>query len=296
MRGQFAGRSRLVFRDQHVIITGGSSGIGRATAHLLARRGAHLSIIARRQTLLEETQEELEVLREERDQRIQVCAADLADWQETERAIQTLTADGGYPPDILINCAGIVHPGRFAELPLECFRQTMDVDFFGTLHPVKAVVPMMMERRQGHIVTVSSVAGFVGLFGYTSYSPAKFAVRGFSDALRDEMRPYGISVSVLFPPDTDTPQLEHDRRHQPYETRCISGNNVKVRSAENVAEAMLRGIERRQSYIVPGLDTKLFFVLASGPMAFNRLVRLLRWYLVDRVVDRIEREGTRGKL
>ena len=279
----------MAFKHQHAIVTGGSSGIGRATARLLAQRGAHVSILARRQELLDETLEELEVVRQDREQRMRALSVDVAHWEQTQEAISALTADG-YPPDILINAAGIVHPGYFETLPLECFRQTMDVDFFGTLHPVKAVVPTMMERRSGHIVSVSSGAGYVGIFGYTSYSPAKFAVRGFSDALRDEMKPYGVHVSVVFPPDTETPQLEHDRRHQPIETTRISQNNARAWSAEGVGQAIVRGIERQQHYIVPGLDNKFFFVLTNGALGLNVGSRLLRWFLVDRVVDRMRRE------
>jgi 3-dehydrosphinganine reductase len=250
------------FHNQHAIITGGSSGIGRATARLLTRRGAHVSIIARRQELLDETLVELEALQENSAQRLRAYSADVADWEQAQEAIATLTADG-FPPDILVNSAGFAHPGYFEELPLEIFRQTMDVDFFGTLHPIKAALPAMMERRSGHIVNFSSGAGFVGFFGYTAYCPAKFAVRGFSDTLRQEMKPYGIHVSVIFPPDTDTPQLHYEDQFKPPETRSLAGT-VKVLTADQVAQALVRGIERRQPYILPSFDIRLYFLLANG--------------------------------
>jgi 3-dehydrosphinganine reductase len=272
------------FSKQHVIITGGSSGIGRAIAQLLTRRGAHVSIIARRQPLLDETLAELESLRENPKQRLQAYSADLTDWEQTQLAIATLTADG-YPPDMLINAAGFAHPGYFEELPLEIFRTTMDTDFFGTLHPIKAVLPAMMERRSGHIVNISSGAGFLVMFGYTAYSAAKFAVRGFSEVLRQEMKAHGIHVSVVFPFDTDTPQLHYENQFKPLENRRI-GETSKILTADRVAQAVVRGIERRQAYILPSLDARLAFLLTDG------FGGLLRWYF-EHIVAKARRERLR---
>jgi len=269
------------FHNQHTIITGGSSGIGRATARLLTQRGSHVSIIARRQQLLDETLAELEALRANPAQRLRAYSADVTDWEQTQQAIATLTADG-YPPDILINAAGFAHPGYVEELPLDIFRETMDTDFFGTLHPIKAVVPTMMDRRSGHIVNTSSGAGFLGVFGYTAYCPAKFAVRGFSDVLRQEMKPHGIHVSVIFPPNTDTPGLHHENQYKPLETHHIEGS-AKALTADQVAQALVRGIERRQVYILPSFDAKLYFLLSNG------FTGLFRWYF-DRVIAKARRE------
>ena len=271
----------MAFDNKHAIITGGSSGIGRATARLLAQRGAHVSIVARRQELLDETVDELEGLRAHPAQRFRACSADVADWEQAQEAIAALTGDG-YPPDILVNAAGFAHPGYCEELPLEIFRTTMNVDFFGTLHPIKAVLPTMMARRSGHIVNFSSVAGFLGVFGYTAYGAAKFAVRGFSDVLRAEMKPHGIHVSVIFPPDTDTPQLHYENQFKPLETRRIAGA-AKALTADQVARALVRGIERRKVYILPSFDTWLYFVLSNG------IPGLFHWYF-DRVIAKACRE------
>jgi 3-dehydrosphinganine reductase len=269
------------FHDQHAIITGGSSGIGRAVARLLTRRGADVSIIARRRELLDETLAELEALRENPSQRLASHSADLTEWEQAREAIAALTA-GGHPPDILVNAAGFAHPGYFEELSLDIFHATMDIDYFGTLYTTKAAAPAMIERRSGHIVNISSMAGYVGVFGYTAYSAAKFAVRGFSDTLRQEMKPYGISVSVVFPPDTDTPQLDYENQFKPLETRRISGT-VKPLTADQVAQAIVRGIERRQPYILPNLDARAAFMLCDG------LGCIIRWYC-DWTVARARRE------
>jgi 3-dehydrosphinganine reductase len=275
------------FANQHVIITGGSSGIGRATAQLLTRRGAHVSIIARRQPLLDETLEELNALRQNPEQRLLAHSADLTDWEQTQQAMATLTANG-YPPDILINAAGSCLPGYCEDLPIEVFRNMMDTNYFGTLHPIKAVLPAMMERRSGHIVNFSSFAGFVGLFGFTAYSAAKFAVRGFSDALRQEMKPYGIHVSVVFPPATDTPGLHAENQYKPLETHRIEGT-LETRSADTVAHTVVRGIERRYIYILVGLYERLLFLLCNGIAD----IKFFPWFFFHRVVAQARRERLR---
>jgi 3-dehydrosphinganine reductase len=273
------------FEGQHAIVTGGSSGIGKATARLLAQEGAHVSIIARNRDRLEQALSEIESQRRHPGQRLAAQAVDLAGWEGTERAVSALTADG-YPADLLINAAGYCHPGYFEDLPVEVFRESMDVDFFGTVHPTKAVVPQMIARRKGHIVNFSSVAGFQAIFGFTAYSPTKYAVSGFSEALRQEMMRYGVHVSVVYPPTTLTPGLVRENKLKPVECAMVEGQ-VKPHTAEEVARSVVRGIKRRQRYILPGLDTRFYFFAAHLP---KWLVAPLEWYLIDRVIAQSSRE------
>jgi 3-dehydrosphinganine reductase len=266
---------------QNVIVTGGSSGIGKATAKLFVRRGANVAIIARRQALLDTALAEVEVERTSDAQVFQAYSADLSDWEQASAAIEAVTADGRVP-DVLINSAGTVRPGYFEELPIDVFYQTMDVDFFGTLHPCKLVAPMMMARRSGHIVNISSVAGFLGVFGYTAYSAAKFAIRGFSDVLRSELKPYGVCVSIVFPPDTNTPQLVEENKYKPLETRRISGT-IRPMEPEQIAEAVVRAIGKDRYIIAPGFQTALSYALTNG------LQGVARWYF-DRIIAEARRE------
>jgi 3-dehydrosphinganine reductase len=263
------------FHGKNIIVTGGSSGIGKATARMLVQRGANVAIIARRQALLDVALAEFEAERVARTQAFQAHSADLSDWEQAQAAIAAVTTEGR-KPDILINAAGITHPGYFEELPIEVFRRMMDVDFFGTLYPIKLVTPMMMARHSGHIVNFSSVAGFLGVFGYSAYGAAKFAVRGFSDVLRSELKPYGVHVHVVFPPDTDTPQLHEENKIKPPETGELAGK-VKLLQPEDVAREVIRGIERNKYIIVPGLESKLCFLLANG------ISGVFRWYF-DRAI------------
>jgi len=126
----------------------------------------------------------------------------------------------------------------------------MMTDFFGVRNAVTALIPFMKERG-GNIVNVASILGVVGVFGYAAYCPSKFAVIGFSEVLRAELQKYNIRVSVLCPPDTDTPQLVEENRTKPPETKAISGN-VGLKQPEQVAAAMIKGMERGKLMIVPG--------------------------------------------
>ena len=259
----------------HAIVTGGSSGIGQATAVALAARGATVSLIARGEARLAEAAAAITA----NGGSAAMAAVDVADAGAVEAAIAMLTGAHG-PCDILVTSAGIARPGYFEELDVDTFRKQMDTNYFGTLHAVRAVVPSMMERRTGSIVTVSSAAGLIGIFGYTAYTPTKYAVRGFSESLRAELAPYGIHVGCVFPPDVDTPQLEEENRYKPAETRAISGT-VKPLRPEQVAAAILDGIDRRRFWIIPDPTTKIL-ARASGLMrgmlasSFDRKVTKVR--------------------
>ena len=194
----------------NVIITGGSSGIGLATARLYAARGHNVAIIGRSADKLATAQAELLVIARAEGQRVAVRRADCADFEQATAAIDSLVADG-LAPDILVNSAGVIIPGEFATMPLENFEVNLTNGYWSVVYPCRAAVPHMLARGSGHIVNVSSVAGYLGIYGYTGYSSAKFAVMGFSEALRFEMKPEGISVHVVCPPDTDTPALAFER-------------------------------------------------------------------------------------
>jgi 3-dehydrosphinganine reductase len=271
------------FRKAYAIVTGGSSGIGKATAKLLVQRGASVAIIARRQNLLDAALAEFEVERVSEVQVFQAYAADVADWEQTRAVISALTC-GGRVPDLLVNCAGTARPGYFEELTIASFRETMDVDFFGTLYPCKLVAPLMMKRGSGHIVTFSSAAGFLGIFGYTSYSAAKFAIRGFSDALRAELKPHGVHMSIVFPPDTDTPMFHEENRYKPWETKRITGK-VKPLPPEQVAKSVVRAIETNRYIVVPGFESTIWYILTNGIQSFAR------WYQ-DRIIDRAHKASS----
>ncbi len=233
---------------QVAVITGGSSGIGLALARLMAAQGARVALVARRREPLESALASLPG----EGHRIYPC--DVADMDAVADMAARVQADMG-TPDWVVNSAGITRPGYFWELPVEVFHDLMRVNYYGTVHVCKAFVPPMMQARRGHIVNISSVAGFLGVFGYSAYSPSKFAVWGFSDTLRAELKSHGVQVHVVFPPDTDTPQLRYETPLKPPETRILAETGGLL-TAEQVAEETLRGVLRGKYVILPGSDPK----------------------------------------
>lgn len=243
------------------LITGGSSGIGLALACKLFAKGMSVAILARGQKRLDEALEIIEKSRQNPLQKLIAISADVTDAKAIALTLADLKTNHGLP-DLLINCAGVAKPGYAELLPLEDFRWMMDIDYHGTVNVTQTLLPDFIARGSGHIVNFSSLAGAVGIFGYTAYCGAKFAVRGYSDALRSEMKPRGIRVSCVFPPDTDTPQLAWENQFKPFETHVIAGSD-KPLPAEKVAESILRGIQKDKISIVPGLEAKLLFFAAT---------------------------------
>ncbi len=269
------------FKAQHIMITGGSSGIGKATAKLFTQAGANLTIIARDLAKLEAAKAEIASVKLDSSQQILTLNADVSQRKQVEAAIQTAIDQNGVP-DILITSAGIANPGYFQDLSIDIFERTMAVNYFGSLYCIRAVVPFMQQQGQGQIVLLSSGAGLIGIYGYTTYSPTKFALRGLAEALRGELKPFGIGVSIVYPPDTDTPQLEAENRIKPPETKQMT-ETAKTWTAEAVATEILQGIQHQKFAITPGFEMSLL-------QRFHSLIApILNWYF-DRIVTQIQQK------
>jgi 3-dehydrosphinganine reductase len=257
------------------LVTGGSSGIGLAIARLLAQQGAHVWLVARRKEVLETALSEVVSARSDQSQHCGIFSADISDAAQAAAAVEHVSAQAGLP-DLLVNAAGITHPGYVQDLSLEIFRAMMDINYFGTVYITKATLPGMLQRGSGHIINISSMGGCIGAFGYSAYGASKFAVRGFSDVLRSELKPLGIRVSIVFPSDTDTPQLAYEAPFKPPETKALAGN-VKVMSPEFVAKITLQQAARGRYIILPGLENNLFYWL-NGHLG-NAVYPVLDWMI-----------------
>jgi 3-dehydrosphinganine reductase len=260
------------FLGKKVVITGGSSGIGKAFALSLAKSGAHVCIWARNAERLESSLAEIRSGAISAGQKIISMAVDVTDRAQVKASAgEAVKQLGGI--DILLNSAGITWPARFMDIPDKIWDSMIQVDYMGTVNATRAFAPFLITQKSGNIVNISSTVGYMGVFGYAAYGPAKFAVTGFTECLRQEMLPYNVNVSVVFPPDTDTPQLHEENKIKPQETRVLSGN-IKVMSASKVAAAILKGIKNRSFSIVPGAMNRFTYFM-------NRHFPSIVWMIVS---------------
>ena len=248
----------MEYRDVHVMVTGGSSGIGRALVGQLADRGARVSILALDDSDLKAVAEEHSNHR----RTVSTHPVDVTHPRQVSAAVED-AGDRHGVCQLLITSAGISRPGRFLELDDEHFIRLMDVNYFGTLNAIRAVAPSMVKRGEGGIVAISSAAGLLGVYGYSAYGATKYAVRGLCEVLRTELKPHGIYVGCVYPTDVDTPQLAGEQPYLPAETRAISGT-IRPIPAEKVAGAILRGVDRKRVDIFTDPTT----------MFLDRLVRV----------------------
>jgi 3-dehydrosphinganine reductase len=256
------------YRDKRVFITGGSSGIGKAAARMVAEAGGHVSVAARGQDRLDQTLSELKELGAGDHHAISV---DVSDREAVREAVsEVLDALGGI--DVIINNAGFAIPGYVHELSADEFEAMMDVNYFGIVNVTRAFLPTLREQRSGHICNVSSTLGFLGCFGYTGYAASKHAIAGFSECLRQELITDNVGVSIVYPPDTDTPQFHRENEVKPPETKMLS-EGAGLLQPEDVAKEMLVGIMRNKPHITPGFNNKFI------RFANNHFPWLVRWVM-----------------
>jgi short-subunit dehydrogenase len=220
------------------LITGASSGIGAELARQAVAAGAHVGLVARREA-------ELERLRAELGDRAAIAVADVGVRAEVATAVKQLTAALG-PIDIVVNNAGIGMYDAFLDADVDEIDRLMRTNYLGVVHVLKEVLPGMVERRRGHLVSVSSVAGRIGAPFESAYSATKFAVNGLTEALSVELTPFGIGTSTVNPGPVDTPFF--DTRGHRYER-----SRPKPVPAARVAHAVIRAVEsgHREVFVPP---------------------------------------------
>jgi len=248
--------------DKHVFITGGSSGTGLATAELLARRGSRVTIAARDEAHLARARAHIESVGG--GGHVHTVTVDVADWSQVVAAVDSSVAACG-PVDVLFSCAGYCVPRRFIEASIEELRGQVETNLMGTVHVARAIAPMMVERKSGHMLFMSSMGGIIGVYGYGAYSPSKFGVIGLAEVLRSELKPYGIGVTVVCPPNIDTPGYAREVAMEPAETAKVNGT-AKAASPQDIAARILAAVERNEFMVIPGAaNTMIGKIKAVAP-------------------------------
>ena len=254
-------------KDKVVIITGGSSGIGKACAEVFGKEGAKIVITGRNEkTLLEETQ-----LLKEKGIDVLAVVADVSMEKDNEKMVaETISKYGKI--DVLINNAGISMHAMFEELDLSVIKKVMDINFYGTVYATKYALPYLLKSK-GSIVAVSSIAGKRGLPVRVGYSASKFAVEGFMEGLRTELLKTGVHVLVACPGFT----ASNIRNTALSKNGSSYGESFrdegKMMSAEEVAQELLIAVKKRKRSLLLTTQGKV-------------VVFLNKWFpsLVDKIV------------
>lgn len=190
------------FQNRHVVVTGGSSGIGLCVAQQCAQLGAHVTIIARNIQNLELALDKIESKRMNEEQQIQYRSIDLSkSYDEVERCLDALEKTVA-PIYALINCAGMSICGTVDEMSVDDARAMIDVNYWATYNPTRFVLRQLKKVGDGIIVLTGSQASLVGIYGYGPYAAAKFALRGLAETIAMEVSNTNIFVTLALPADT----------------------------------------------------------------------------------------------
>lgn len=268
-------------KNKVVVISGGSSGIGYATADNLLSRGATVCLIARDENKLKNAAESLRQKHQEAF--VYYYACDVSNHDQLKITVEKIVEDNKQI-DWVINNAGIGETGRFESQPILVMQNVMNINYWGSVYLTLLTMPYLKKSNGAAIAFVSSVAGYVGLFGYTHYVPSKFAVTGLAECLRMEFKDYGIPVTIVYPPDTDTPMHEREKLNTLPECTALSAN-AKVVSADSVATKLIDGMEKgkyevycngesKTIRILRGLMPKVFFNSVDGIVNKSRKKQL----------------------
>eukprot|EP00249_Psilotum_nudum_P012534 c23841_g1_i1 orf=104-1228(+) len=249
---------KIPIKNRHVLITGGSSGIGLEVAKLAAAEGATVTILGRDRGRLVEGQRAIEDFC---GHRARALSADVREFESVTRAIE----EAG-PVDILLCSHGYSLAAPLEEASLDDINEMIDTNLKGCIHVIKAVLPCMTRRTDRHpaaIALFSSQAGQAGLYGYSAYSASKFALRGLADGLQQELFLHNIRVSVIYPPDTYTPGFLKENESKPEITKVLSSSSSPM-DAIDVARKCLRGIKAGRFNVSCNFDGFMLSTISAG--------------------------------
>ncbi len=250
------------FKEKIVLITGTSSGIGQASAIQFAKKGASIILVARRKKKLEEVVEDLKKF----NVSTLVCECDVSNKSQVQK-MSEIVLEKYDSIDVLVNNAGFAIYGSVSNLTTEEIESQMATNYFGMVYCIKNFLPSMIKKKSGHIVNVASVAASFGLPGIAPYCASKFAMLGFSEGLKHELKETGVGITVVSPIRVrtnffDHPSFENMPKYSPTSL-----------SAETVAKAILKAANSpRLEIIVPAVVRGAVWMKNTFPYLINPIL------------------------
>jgi short-subunit dehydrogenase len=244
------------------VITGAGGGIGRAIAVSLSRRGCHLALADIDEAGIAETAE----LARASGVRVSQHHVDVAD-RAAVAEFPDIVAAGHAGVDILVNNAGVAVGGTFEQVSAEDFEWLFEINFWGVVRMTRAFLPLLRASGDARVVNLSSLYGLIAPPEQTAYAASKFAVRGFSEALRHELEGSGVGVTVVHPAGVNTSIAEKARIPAGITEEELARRRERYRKLlrmppEIAGETIVRGIERRQPRVLVGTDAKVISLIA----------------------------------
>jgi len=252
--------------------------MGLGLARLYAARGDDIVILARGSgEQLNEAVQGCRALATDPAQTILAECLDVTAFDTLQSDMDRFTAQYGLP-DLLILCAGVAINSTLLDTPREKFDRVLEVNLAGSREVARAVLPAMIERRSGQIVFFSSLAGMLGIYGYSAYCASKFAVNGLVQALRQELLDTGVSVNLVSPPEVATPMIAAEAASILPQTRFLKDLGGTLQP-EVAVQRIARGIDRNKALIIPGARASMLAWMARRfPWLFGKTSELLlRW-------------------
>ncbi len=235
------------FANQHALVTGAGSGIGRATALLLGQLGASLTLCDRNPVALQETADLLSAKGTRVDQEV----VDVSDWAAMQALAERVHARHG-TLDVLVNNAGVGTAGPFLDTPIEDWQWVMGINLMGVVHGCKAFGARMAADKRGHIVNIASAAGYYAGSDMSAYSASKHAVMGLTESLRLEMAVHGVGVSAICPGVINTNIVAATRMHgstAKSQDKLVAIYQKRNYGPEHVAEAVVSAITGNRAVV-----------------------------------------------
>ena len=261
-----------MFKNRNIIVTGSSEGIGRSIALNLAKEGANLILISRRLKPLEKLKSELE--KQNQSQQFHIFSADISKYEQVKKTFKDISNLFSKLHG-LINNVGYSRPGYFVKTSVNEFEKHMQTNYLSSIFCTKEALPLL--ENDSFITFTSSVAGYMGVFGFSAYSGSKFALIGFAETIEQELYPRKIKISVLCPPDTQTPGFEKENKTKPYESKKIS-KGAKLMHPNDVAKKFLKKLKKRKFLITCNFESALYYRLHA---LLPGLVRFVMRFLTD---------------